>query len=94
MYCTQASAGSVSVKGVQVLQKLENTLKGIYKYYHGSPKRRREIKAIAEILDSDLAHIPDVKDVSLSVLKNTHLVKFMLLQNCVLVNHIFLNYNI
>ena len=78
-----------SVKGVQVLQKLENTLKGIYKYYHGSPKRRREIKAIAEILDSDLAHIPDVKDVSLSVLKNTHLVKFMLLQKCVLVNHIF-----
>lgn len=53
-----------SVKDVQSLQKLESTLKGIYKYYHGSPKRRREIKAIADILDADLAHIPDVKDVS------------------------------
>lgn len=52
-----------SVKDVQSLLKLESTLKGIYKYYHGSPKRRREIKAIADILDADLAHIPDVKDV-------------------------------
>ena len=52
-----------AVKDVEVLQRLESTLKGIYKYYHGSPKRRREIKAIAEILDEDLAHIPDLKEV-------------------------------
>lgn len=49
-----------SVKDVQSLQKLESTLKGINKYYHGSPKRRREIKAIADILDADLAHVPNV----------------------------------
>lgn len=52
-----------AVKDVDALHKLEATLKGIYKYYHGSPKRRREVKAVAEVLEADLAHIPDLKEV-------------------------------
>ena len=52
-----------AVKDVDVLQRLEATLKGIYKYYHGSPKRRREVKAVADVLEADLAHIPDLKEV-------------------------------
>ncbi|XP_061174866.1 zinc finger protein 862-like [Saccostrea echinata] len=52
-----------AVKDVDILHRLEATLKGIYKYYHGSPKRRREVKAVAEVLEADLAHIPDLKEV-------------------------------
>lgn len=52
-----------AIKNVQVVNTLETTVKGIYKYYHCSPKRRREIKAVAEIIDVDLANIPDVKEV-------------------------------
>lgn len=44
-------------------KKLETTVKGIYKYYHGFPKRRREIKTVANITDTDLANIQDVKEV-------------------------------
>lgn len=62
-----------AIKNVKTVNILENPLKGIYKYYHGSPKRRREIKAVANIIDTDLANIPDVKEViimSICSLKN------------------------
>lgn len=52
-----------AIKNVKTVNILENPLKGIYIYYHGSPKRRREIKAVANIIDTDLANIPDVKEV-------------------------------
>ena len=52
-----------AVKDVDIFQRLEATLKGIYKYYHGLPKRRREVKAVADVLETDLAHIPDLKKV-------------------------------
>lgn len=48
---------------------LKTTVKGlagtcIKKYYHRSPKRR-EIKAVANIINTDLANILDVKEVIL-----------------------------
>lgn len=52
-----------AIKHVKTVNTLETNVKGIYKYYHGSPKRRREIKAVANIIDTDLANIPDVKEV-------------------------------
>lgn len=52
-----------AIKNVKTVNTLETTVKGIYKYYNGSPKRRREIKAVANIIDTDLANIPDVKEV-------------------------------
>lgn len=52
-----------AIKNVKTVNTLETTVKGIYKYYHGSPKRRREIKAVANIIDTDLANIQDVKEV-------------------------------
>lgn len=43
---------------------MESILKGIYKYYYGLLKRRREIKVIVDIFDVDFVYILDVKDVS------------------------------
>lgn len=51
-----------AIKNVKTVNTLETTVKGIYKSYNGSPKRR-EIKAVANIIDTDLANIPDVKEV-------------------------------
>lgn len=41
----------------------EEVIKGIFKFYHYSPKRRRELKAISEILEKDLVHFSSVKQV-------------------------------
>lgn len=41
----------------------EEVIKGIFKFSHYSPKRRRELKAISEILDKDLVHFSSVKQV-------------------------------
>ncbi|XP_062616845.1 zinc finger protein 862-like [Saccostrea cucullata] len=41
----------------------EDIIKGIFKFYHYSPKRRRELRAIAEILEKELIHFSNVKQV-------------------------------
>lgn len=41
----------------------EEVIKGILKFYHYSPKRRRELKAISDILDKDLGHFSSIKQV-------------------------------
>lgn len=38
-------------------KKLEIIVKGIYKYYYGFLKRRREIKMVVNIIDIDLVNI-------------------------------------
>lgn len=43
--------------------KFESTVKGIFLFYHYSSKRRREVKEIADMLESDLYHISSVKQV-------------------------------
>ena len=52
-----------SVKQHSYLRKFEDTIKGIFNFYHQSFKRRREVKAIAAVLEEDLAHISGVKQV-------------------------------
>lgn len=49
---------------------MESILKGIYKYYYGLLKRRREIKVIVDIFDVDFVYILDVKDVSFKMKYN------------------------
>lgn len=51
------------IKNVKIVNILEIIVKGIYKYYYGFLKRRREIKAVANIIDIDLVNILDVKEV-------------------------------
>ena len=43
--------------------KFEETLTGVFNWYHFSPKRRREMNNIAAVLEMDLAHIGDLKSV-------------------------------
>ena len=45
------------------LKKFEETIKGICMHYFYSPKHRRELKEIAEVIDVDLAHFGAVKQV-------------------------------
>lgn len=52
-----------SIKGDSYMRRFEDTVKGIYMFYHYSPKRRREVKSIAEFMDSELAHISGIKQV-------------------------------
>lgn len=40
----------------------ERVIKGIFQFYHYSPKRRREFKAISEILEKDLVHFSSQMD--------------------------------
>jgi hypothetical protein len=42
---------------------MESTIKGIFSFYHYSPRHKNEVKAIAEILDVDFAHMSDIKQV-------------------------------
>lgn len=51
------------IKNVKIVNILEIIVKGIYKYYYGFLKRRREIKAVVNIIDIDLVNILDVKEV-------------------------------
>ena len=51
-----------SVKGDSYMRKFDDVIKGIF-MFHYSPKRRREVKAVAEILDVDLVHISGIKQV-------------------------------
>lgn len=52
------------MKSVNTLKTTVKGLAGIKKYYHRSPKRR-DIKAVANIINTDLANILDVKEVIL-----------------------------
>ena len=50
-------------KALPYMNTFETTLKGIFKFYYYSPKRRREINEISEMLDQILLHFGDVKQV-------------------------------
>ena len=52
-----------AVKNLDFVSRFEETLKGIYNFYHFSPKRRRDIKQISDVLDQDLCHFTAVKQV-------------------------------
>jgi len=52
-----------AIKKDHYLQKFETVMKGIFLFYHYSPKRRREVKEIATLIDSELCHISSVKQV-------------------------------
>ena len=40
-----------AVKGVAYLQKFDDTLKAVFKMYYRSPKKRRELKEVGEIVE-------------------------------------------
>ncbi|XP_006823169.1 zinc finger protein 862-like [Saccoglossus kowalevskii] len=46
-----------------VMGNFEETLKGLFMFYHYSPKRRRELKDSSDVLEHDLSHISGVKQV-------------------------------
>uniref|UniRef100_A0AAZ1X1X8 C17orf113 probable zinc finger domain-containing protein n=1 Tax=Oreochromis aureus TaxID=47969 RepID=A0AAZ1X1X8_OREAU len=50
-----------SVKGCEYLVKFEDTLKTIFKMYYYSPKKRRELTEISELLNERLAHFSGLK---------------------------------
>ena len=50
-------------KGCQYLEDFENVLKGIFKLYYYSPKRRRELYEIASTLDKELKHYGGIQQV-------------------------------
>ena len=50
-------------KSCPQMAKFEDTLKGIFNYYHFSPKRRRELKEISHLFETELAHFSAVKQV-------------------------------
>ena len=52
-----------SKKGCPYLDKFEETLKGIFRFYYYSPKKRRELFDIAETLDKELKHYGGVQQV-------------------------------
>jgi hypothetical protein len=54
-----------SVRTDSYLRKFEDIVKGIYMFYHFSPKRRREVKEVAEFLGSELVHMSGIKQVNL-----------------------------
>jgi hypothetical protein len=51
------SAAHDATKSYKYLEQMESTIKGIFSFYHYSPRRKNEVKAIAEILDVDFAHM-------------------------------------
>ena len=52
-----------SKKGCPYLDKFEETLKGIFRFYYCSPKKRRELYDIAASLDKELKHYGGVQQV-------------------------------
>ncbi|XP_070550348.1 zinc finger protein 862-like [Ptychodera flava] len=50
-------------KSVKYMEKFEDTIKGIYNFYHYSPKRRRELTEICAIIQQCTAHFSSVKQV-------------------------------
>ncbi|KAI2645894.1 Zinc finger protein 862 [Labeo rohita] len=51
-----------SVKGCEYLVKFEDTLKTIFKMYYYSPKKRRELTEISELLNEKMAHFSGLKN--------------------------------
>ncbi|XP_052241384.1 zinc finger protein 862-like [Dreissena polymorpha] len=52
-----------AVRSIDYLLKFEDIVKSIYKFYARSTKRRRDLQAFADILESELLHYGDVKTV-------------------------------
>lgn len=50
-----------AVKKDSYLSKFEDTTKSVYRFYHKANNRRRELKAIAEALETDLLRYGEVK---------------------------------
>ncbi|XP_070550824.1 zinc finger protein 862-like [Ptychodera flava] len=50
-------------KRLKIMTDFEEILKGIFSFYHFSPKRRRELAEISRIFETDLAHFSSVKQV-------------------------------
>lgn len=50
-------------KGCHYLARFEETLKGIFKFYYYSPKKRRELYEIAVVLDKEVKHYGGVQQV-------------------------------
>ena len=50
-------------RSIDYLHKFEDIVKSIYKFYARSTKRRRDLQAFADILESELLHYGDVKTV-------------------------------
>lgn len=49
-------------KTIPYMSTFETTLKGVFKFYYYSPKRRRELTEISEILDQILLHFGDLNN--------------------------------
>lgn len=45
------------------MKKFEDTLKGIFNYYHFSPQQRRELKEISSLSDTEFAHFSGLHQV-------------------------------
>ena len=54
-----------ATKIYKYLEQMESTIKGIFSFYmyYYSPRRKNEVKAIAEILDVDFARMSEIKQV-------------------------------
>ncbi|XP_033753177.1 zinc finger protein 862-like [Pecten maximus] len=52
-----------SVKTVPYLSKFDTTVKNIFLFYYYSPKKRREPRAISDLLDEDAAYFSGMKQV-------------------------------
>ncbi|XP_060082847.1 zinc finger protein 862-like [Ylistrum balloti] len=52
-----------AVKTVPYLRQFDDTVKGVFKYYFYSPKKRRELKAISEIIEEDYAYYSGVQQI-------------------------------
>ncbi|XP_048246220.1 zinc finger protein 862-like [Haliotis rufescens] len=52
-----------AVKHLPSLSNFEDVLKQVFKFYHYSPKMRRELKTVSDIFNTDLANLSDVKQV-------------------------------
>ena len=50
-----------AVKKDSYLAKFEETTKGVYRFYHKANNKRRELKEIAEVLESQLLRHGEVK---------------------------------
>ena len=42
------------------MQKSEETLENVFNFYHFLPKRRRELKEVAEVFQTDLANLSGI----------------------------------
>ena len=45
---------------VRVCRNLKKTLENVFNFYHFLPKRRRELKEVAEVFQTDLANLSGI----------------------------------